>query len=448
MVSADSLNLDVLELIFAHLSGNDLAAVALVSKSFVAGVIPRLYRTLSFRIHNAKRYPSVSTSFAAIVGRPELAIHVRNIDIRATPILHHSQAHPDFVRECTRALELCDNLRSFVYTPNTITAILPMLSGKERLRDIRMSARLTTSQAAALTKLGRIEKLSLEYGSWEVMDALPRWTESIARSLTTLTLYMSTHLNFLVLDTTLSQLPQLLGLHVIGCPNIDHTKIPKLTSHTPLLESLAFSVTETAQAPDLTPSSSLENLRHLAIDARSGLTANPTSTTTLFSVLTFIKSSFPALTSVALKIPDLKPGAGHPLIKKLLVNHAVTLQRLSFVDSIVEMKSIQEICAKCPGLEVLSLPLPMKEIMTFSGVISESKSLRTLIDGDAHVTHGPRPSLNQENVLLMMQGVPTLNRIVSDKRIWAGRRSAKGRVQVVLERRVGGPSAHWFMPPS
>lgn len=59
MVSADNLNLDVLELIFLHLSGNDLPAVALVSRSFFAGVIPRLYRTIPFRIHQAKRYANV-----------------------------------------------------------------------------------------------------------------------------------------------------------------------------------------------------------------------------------------------------------------------------------------------------------------------------------------------------------------------------------------------------
>lgn len=60
MVSADNLNLDCLELIFQFLSGNDLASVALVSKSFLAGVVPRLYRSLVFHTGNAKRYPTVS----------------------------------------------------------------------------------------------------------------------------------------------------------------------------------------------------------------------------------------------------------------------------------------------------------------------------------------------------------------------------------------------------
>lgn len=59
MVSADNLNLDCLELVFAYLAGNDLVSVALVSKSFHAGVIPYLYRTLVYHLGNAKKYPKV-----------------------------------------------------------------------------------------------------------------------------------------------------------------------------------------------------------------------------------------------------------------------------------------------------------------------------------------------------------------------------------------------------
>jgi len=56
MVTADNLNLDVLELIFAHISRNDLVSVSSVSKSFLAGVIPRLYATVFFTARHAKRY--------------------------------------------------------------------------------------------------------------------------------------------------------------------------------------------------------------------------------------------------------------------------------------------------------------------------------------------------------------------------------------------------------
>lgn len=64
MVSADNLNLDCLELIFAYLHGNDLVAVSLVSRSFLAAIIPRLYRTLAFKVNQAKRYPMVSSTLS------------------------------------------------------------------------------------------------------------------------------------------------------------------------------------------------------------------------------------------------------------------------------------------------------------------------------------------------------------------------------------------------
>jgi hypothetical protein len=67
MVSADNLNLDVLELIFCFLSGNDLPSVALVSRSFLAGVIPRLYDSISYRIRQMKGYDSVRPHFVHLL---------------------------------------------------------------------------------------------------------------------------------------------------------------------------------------------------------------------------------------------------------------------------------------------------------------------------------------------------------------------------------------------
>ena len=62
MVSADNLNLDVLELIFAYISAPDLTSVSLVSRSFLAGAVPTLYRTIVYRLREAKAYGSVCLS--------------------------------------------------------------------------------------------------------------------------------------------------------------------------------------------------------------------------------------------------------------------------------------------------------------------------------------------------------------------------------------------------
>lgn len=47
MVSADNLNLDVLEFIFAHLDQHDLYHLCLVSQSFLAAATPLLYRAIA-----------------------------------------------------------------------------------------------------------------------------------------------------------------------------------------------------------------------------------------------------------------------------------------------------------------------------------------------------------------------------------------------------------------
>ena len=47
LVTADNLNLDVLELIFAHLEGHNLVHLFLVSRNFLATTIPVLYRTIN-----------------------------------------------------------------------------------------------------------------------------------------------------------------------------------------------------------------------------------------------------------------------------------------------------------------------------------------------------------------------------------------------------------------
>lgn len=97
MVSAENLNLDVLELIFAHLSGHDLTSVSLVSRTFFAGAIPTLYRNITYRLKEAKAYDTVRlldietrtlidhfgwqvmSPFAVLLQHKSLANHVRTI---------------------------------------------------------------------------------------------------------------------------------------------------------------------------------------------------------------------------------------------------------------------------------------------------------------------------------------------------------------------------------
>ncbi|KAJ7246112.1 hypothetical protein B0H12DRAFT_1187389 [Mycena haematopus] len=464
MVSADSVNLDVLELIFAYLVGNDLASIALVSRSFFAGVIPRLYSTLLFRLSHAKRYPAVMSPFAAVAAHPEFAIHVRHVDIRTVPVVK-TQYNPKFLLECTRALDLCPNITSFRCSINTLPPFIAALTQKDRLRALRINASLTTSQSTRIIKLSKIRNLTLDFPSWNIMNLLPQWAATLRSNLTTLTLFMANELNETVLEAALAELPGLLGLHVVGCPKVDHVAIFRLVSHTPLLECLSMTTgvsVVTCPSPISTlpfqeasrgllqPPAPLACLRYLAIDTRFVPVSPmlPPTTSALSAIMTHINASSPRLVSFIIRYPDRQMAIPPAIIQQLINAHGLTLKNLSFIDcALGTTDSLTALCRGCTRLERLELWIPVRDLGIFTNAIGKSTTLRTLVDVEAH-THNPRPTLTQDSVRFMMTAVPTLQKIIIDGgRIWTRRKNSQGELAVGLERRSANRAAiHWFMP--
>ncbi|KAJ7035920.1 hypothetical protein C8F04DRAFT_1097082 [Mycena alexandri] len=448
MVSADNVNLDVLELVFSYLAGNDLASVALVSRSFCAGVIPRLYSTLLFRLSHAKRYPAVMSPFAAVAAHPEFAIHVRHVDIRHVPAIK-AQYNPKFLLECTRALGLCRNITSFRCSVNALPPLfITALEQKDRLHDLRLHGNLTTEQSMRLTKLSMIRNLTLDFASWNLMNLLPKWTATMKANLTTLTLFMANDLNETVLGSALAELPNLLGLHVIGCSKVDHIAMLHLVSHTPYLESLSMTTSETSRPfPD--PPASLPSLRNLALDTRLGSPepGHPSSASVLAALLRHISSSSPRLLSFIVKYPDRQMALTTSFVGKLISAHATTLKNLSFIDCLIgTTDSLSALCVKCTALERLEVMIPVRDLTFFAHSLARSSTLRTLIDVEMH-THSPRPTLAQHEVRQLFTRVPSLRKIVSDGRIWTRRKDPDNQLLIGLERRPGHTAAiHWFMP--
>ncbi|KAJ3796561.1 hypothetical protein GGU11DRAFT_746014 [Lentinula aff. detonsa] len=444
MVTADNLNLDVLELIFLYLSGNDLPSVALVSRSFFVGVVPRLYQKIMFRLNHAKRYPKLMSPFNVILLRPSLATHVRHIEIRTIPALKF-QHHPTFLLECTRALALCNNLQSFRCTVNAIPPFLASLQGKERLQEFRIHANLTTSQSEQLAKIGNLTNLCLDLGSWNVLDVLPRWTPKFANTLTSLCLFTANQLNETVLDKVLQQLPKLKALHIIGCGQVDHIAVLRLVSHTPLLESLSLSTTESS-SPLSQPPPSLQHLKHLALDARYSMMSSP-APQVLSSILSHIQSSAPALLSLVMRLPEIKITVGDEFIEQLVELHGHTLQTLAFINCGVSMDCIMKISNSCLNMERLELPIPVKEITSFARALSQASNLQILIDTNIHSTHGNGLNvyLVQDNVRHLMAHSAQLRKIVSGKRLWKNTSSTS--IDLSLERLPAYSSGtYWFMP--
>lgn len=75
MVTAESLNFDVLQIIFSYLSPPDLASVSQVCQSFLVGALPKLYRSLGFYHNQAKRYPRVCLPYLNLESLTPLVIY-------------------------------------------------------------------------------------------------------------------------------------------------------------------------------------------------------------------------------------------------------------------------------------------------------------------------------------------------------------------------------------
>ncbi|KAI5116204.1 hypothetical protein M0805_006761 [Coniferiporia weirii] len=371
MVSADNLHFDVLRQIFAHISGGDLISVALVSKAFLIGVMPRLYRTITFSQSQAKKYPKTVSPFALLLVRPYLAVHVRTCDISTLP-LYKGQPNQEFLTDCVKALEICPNLTRFRLAPNVLPSFLSLLSEKEKLRDIHVNASVTTDQAEILSSLKGLRNIRLDHGSWCLMNLFPNWTSALSPTLTHLTFTWTSDLNEVILERALMNLPGLVGLHIRNCMKTNHTTVFRLICHTPLLESLSVTIWE-----------------------------NPTTSSASFAEL-------------EVDIPDI-------LVAEILDAHADTLTSLKFTKCGLSNSSLRQICRRCKNLEKLAIHVPMKEISSFASALSESVSLHILIDEPGtRVTHSPRATLRHGDVKAFMIASPKLRTVFSDSREWRG----------------------------
>jgi|ERR1700722_2848234 len=152
------------------------------------------------------------TPFATILSHPDLAVHVREVgtsllnpvmylildfhtalfpDIRYLPKSSTTQPHPEFIRDCTSALTLCNNLTSFTYSGVHLPPFLSSLQNKPRLQHLRVNANLTIDQTAKLAEMNSLRTLILHHASWCVVDMLPKWIGLNKTTLTNLTLWVS-----------------------------------------------------------------------------------------------------------------------------------------------------------------------------------------------------------------------------------------------------------------
>ena len=114
---------------------------------------------------------------------------IEDSDLRAIPTVKFIP-QPKFMDDCIRTISLCKNLGSFTCTIDLMPNFLLVLRDKVSLEQMRIIANFTTDQAELVTKISGLRSLTLDSASWNMVDALPKWSEVLKPSLTSLTLHV------------------------------------------------------------------------------------------------------------------------------------------------------------------------------------------------------------------------------------------------------------------
>jgi hypothetical protein len=81
-----------------------------------------------------------------------------------------------------------------VCTPTEVTAFVDVLSTLSSIRFLRVNVQLLTEEEhPSLLRVRDLRSLTLEFASWKLIEALPRWAaDTLGSTLKNLTFYVST----------------------------------------------------------------------------------------------------------------------------------------------------------------------------------------------------------------------------------------------------------------
>ncbi|KAF7317162.1 hypothetical protein HMN09_00451000 [Mycena chlorophos] len=437
-------NADVLDIIISHLPSRDIASLALTNSYMMACASPHLYSTLAFTFSMAREYPALKTPFSTVCAHPELAVHVRHVDISTIPFAG-ARFSAVFLREADEALAICDNLVSFRCSANAVIAFIPVLRDKRWLRSMRVNVDTYPHiRCAELLDLPLLSDLALDWMPVHVSHMLPVWTIILGETLTSLTIFMSASMNEDLLKSALQQLPGLLELHVVGCPQLYHDAVLGLTHLTPRLKRLSVSAKFDLAGGADTPLS-LPNLQHLSIDVR--LTSAPigmSSELSAMAVATLVGRIAdlpqpPHLKSLRIRAPS------HSSIHFILLNQlassfsSVSLEDVSFLDCSFDPKSLSafaKYCATSVSLEALEIALPMRDLVGFARALSSSRSLRVL-----RIQH---QMVAPDAIRYLLKSVPALQEIWTKNGIWTARSGDRVAFEPTVIDSHDGLDKYWF----
>ncbi|OJT04176.1 hypothetical protein TRAPUB_5128 [Trametes pubescens] len=370
-------------------------------------------------------------------------------DIRAIPTVKFTP-QPKFLDDCARTLALCKNLGSFTCTLDVMPSFLPSLQDKQGLECLRFNGNLTADQSEELVKLSGLRELTIDSCSWNVVDVFPRWMDVLRPTLMSLTLNSIHTLSMEMLDIILPSLPHLTRLHVINCTKVDHTAMLRVISHTPNLESLAFTSYESSRSLPLVISP-LPRLRHLALDTQHAPTPANNMPAFWTTMINLTRTWSCPLKSLTLRLSD-RVSLGDAFVMNIIDSHHATLNHLAILNCTLSKESVEKICIQCTELERFALSIPAKDSYAFAVAAAHAKRLHTVTEvGDLHSSHSPRPPLTRMDIRTIMSHQPSIERIVADGRIWTATRFpefSEDDFAIAVAKKKTKSSYHWFMPPS
>jgi len=154
---------------------------------------------------------------------------------------------------------------------------------------------------------------------------------------------------------------------------------------------------------------------------------------------------FTHLASLALRLSDRQLFLT-TLIEEIVRMHGTHLRSMRFMGFTLGSQTLARLM-ECEGLEKLAVSVPSDNIYAFASALAGTATLHTLVDVVECGMSGMRTSLTTDRVRVLLEGVPSLTRVVSENRLWTSRLTPCGPETRLERMKSSRGSGFWFSPP-
>ncbi|KAF8843440.1 hypothetical protein BDN67DRAFT_964216 [Paxillus ammoniavirescens] len=404
-----------------------ISTLCLVNKSFNDFATPLLYRRVFIFPWYKEAKSKVALLFRTLSRCPQLARHVRKLEIRDFPKGLSAAGHLDLLQLCIRGIRNCVNLRSCTWTRDGSlhSAVLESLRDCPQLQELEINGNSNQYDPILLTQFPNLRKISLIMPSAQVLDIFPSWISITGATLRSLTIICKE--STLVTDTFLEHVaPSLEGLeyfYIVGCPKVTHHGIGAVASANKSgligisLEGLSQAFDVSVLKDRCLRTNAFRRLRAITLAVHDQmplvdwarnvdelLSSAPLELFSIYSTATLIKNP----------IPD-------DFWKIMVSKHGPQLKRFSIHRMQISFAALQVICSQCTLLEQLFVVVEQRELDVAARIFALAKNLRTLHINFPLATDESTvfPAMLVQSALSIVSVCsPTLTHIGCNTRVW------------------------------